>query len=140
MQITYKGGRTVHIDPQIGRDLIARGEATEVVPPPKKAASVTWLVVQGEQEIFPPSIKATCVCGSSVFSSGATAGVTMRFPHKPFCAGGVEAPPEHVAKQYAKAYADFKSGKEARPSSVSPAQREIERKRFRAFSIPSSNT
>ena len=129
MQIQYKAGRIVHIDNAIGRDLIARKLAVEVLPAPKPVPNTSWQVSQGALPEHGPYIHAHCsTCGLPSFCGGAAAHTT-KFAHCQV----IETPPAHIVKQYADAYRAWKSGEEPRPSSVSPAQREIEKKRFEAL-------
>src|SRR5438045_295543 len=129
MQIQYNAGRITHVQTELGLDLIRRGLATEVKPIAKKPSHITWEVRPGESIEHPPFLKASCSCGRSVYSGGPTAAITIRLIHAPTCEGGSGTPP-HIVKQYVKAYSAWKSGEEQRPSSVSPSQREIEKKRF----------
>ena len=122
MQIQYKAGRILHVDNAIGRDLIASGAATEVKPTPKPVPNTSWEVRHNQG----PYLSAHCAtCGLNGACGGTTAG-TMKFLH---CLT-VETPPPAVAKNYEKQYRDWQNGKEDRPSSVRPAQRQIERDRF----------
>jgi len=129
MLIAYLAGRITHVQTELGLDLIRRGLATEVKPPTKKPSHITWEVRPGESIEHPPFLKASCSCGRSVYSGGPTAATTIRLIHAPTCEGGSGTPP-HVVKQYQRAYDDWRSGNEPRPSSVSPAQRKIEQARF----------
>ena len=130
MQIQYKGGRIVHIDNAVGRDLIARGLATEVLPPPKPVPNTTWKIKLGATLQLPPSIHASCdTCKGFAFSGGPNTPTRMQFLHCLTC----EAPPHHIAEQYKRAYRAWERKEEPRPSSVSPEQREIEKKRLAAL-------
>ncbi len=126
MQIQYNGGRITHVQSDIGLDLIARKLAVEVKPAPKPTPNTTWELCLGAQVDQPPYIKAHCsTCAQIAFCGGETA-PAMKFLH----CRVVETVPPVTAKQYVKMYRDWKNGKEPRPSSVSPEQREIEQKRI----------
>jgi len=125
--IKYKAGRILHVDNAIGRDLIARGEAVEVVPPKKTIPQTTWEVRQSPIPEHGPYLAAHCeTCGLNCCCAGPNATKTAKFLH----CGVVESVPDYVAKNYDKQHKAWQAGKEARPSSVSLAQREIEVQRL----------
>lgn len=130
MLIQYNAGRIVHIDNAVGRDLIARKLATEVVPPPKPVPNTTWDVCQGRKADQSPYIHAHCAtCQQFAFGHGPKTSQTMKFLH----CGIAESVPEYAAHNYDKQFRNWLRGDEPRPSSVSAAQREIEEKRRGAF-------
>jgi hypothetical protein len=125
MLIQHNGGRMAHVQNDIGRALIDAKLAVEVKPPAKKAPNTNWEICLGAAQ-DPPFIKAYCGnCGQPSFCGGQTAPM-MKFLH----CGIVETPPPATAKQYERQFQAWKNGEQPRPSSVSPAQRELEQKRL----------
>ncbi len=128
MQIRYKNnGAVKHVANEVGQGFIDAGLADEVRPcitAPIPTPKTTWEVLPGEREGQSPFVHAFC-SGCSHHLISPSPSPTTRFQH----CRTLETVPAEIGKKHAGMLADFRQGTD-RPSSVSPAQSAIERKRF----------
>ena len=118
MQIQYNGGRIVHIDNQIGRDLIARKLAVEVIPSIVKPGVMTFGILQSDL-LTPPAITYSCSgqCGSKGFIESAK-GTAHQNPV--YHCGTKSLPGPDVADAYIRAFNSYSRATSAQDEAPKP--------------------